>query len=91
MDKETFIAKVVTAILPIMPVDATDHDKETVTWSATTAWEAGCNVPDAILYCKTFEEVDPDLEEDVAFARRAELRKKYEGKHRGDGNPRYSL
>ncbi len=82
MTKEEFIAQVAAIVLPFMPEDATDQDKETVTWSAAIAWNSGCDILDAVHYCRTFEEVSPDLEEEEAFARRDFLREKYTGKAR---------
>lgn len=81
-DKEAFIARVVATVLRGMPADATDHDRETVSWSAETAWNAGADFADAVFYCRTFEEVNPALEEEEAFRRRDALRAKYAGKER---------
>lgn len=80
--KAQFIQRVYDFVLPGMPDDATDHDRETVKWSAETAWNTGCDFADAVFYVRTFEEVNPALSEDEAFARRDSLRAKYAGKHR---------
>lgn len=80
--KEEFIAAVVANIMPLMPEGASDHDKETVGWSAGVAWNSGCTVEEAIRYAKTFEEVSPDLAEERAFAIRRVLAAKLMGKHR---------
>ncbi len=88
LSKEDFIAKVVRIVLSAesFPTDASDHDKETVGWSAEVAWNTGCTWEDAMWYCTTFEEVNPILDEEIAFARRDKLRAKYADKpRRGDG------
>lgn len=81
-DKQDFVARVTHIVLAGMPADASDHDVETVPWSAECAWNAGADLDDAVRYCRTFEEVCPELEEEEAFRIRAELRAKYEGKAR---------
>lgn len=88
LDKDQFIARVASIVLVDMPADATDHDRETVRWSAETAWDAGADIHDAVAYCRTFEEVNPALDEEIALGRRFELRVKYEGKERDRRNGR---
>lgn len=88
LDEDQFIARVVSIVHASMPADAGAHDRETVLWSAEVAWDAGADLDDAVAYCRTFEEVSPDLSEEEAFARRAALRAKYAGKERNTRNGR---
>lgn len=80
--KEEFVAAVTKFVWGIMPEGATDHDRKTVRWTAELAWDSGFTYEDAVYYACTFEEVNPHLPEEVAFARQAVLRDKYLGKGR---------
>lgn len=80
--KEEFVAAVAKFVWDIMPEGATDHDRETVQWTAGTAWDSGFSYEDAVRYATTFEEVNPHLPEEAAFAIQADLRAKYAGQGR---------
>lgn len=82
MTRDEFLKEVRGKILLRMPVDATEQDLRAVDSTAEAAWDAGLNVTDAILYARTFEEVDPSMSEEFALSMRRFLREKYAGKAR---------
>ena len=74
MDKEEFIANV-KRNLPEIP---DQRDRDLIFADIHRLYEQGWSVTDSVSYLKCFEEVNSNLDEDIALLRMALIQKKYQ-------------
>lgn len=61
--------------LPKIPSEDASIIEQSVIQMHANEW----TVDDAVAYCRCLEEIDPELDEDIALARMSKIRDKYAG------------